>query len=238
MSAANSPSEHDELQDLLLRKLAETQQDFWRVFRIMAEFVDGFTMMALQRNLVSIFGSARIKPEDKYYAMAVEVAKELGGLGFNVLTGGGPGIMEAANKGAQEAGAASAGVNIQLPFEQKANPYVDPKRLASFQHFFVRKVMFVKYAHGFIVLPGGFGTLDEFFEAVTLIQTGKTKKFPIILMGREYWAGLLGWIKERLLSEHLISAEDMALFHVTDDPREAALIVREFYQKETVLTNF
>lgn len=238
MTIPTTPTEHDERQDLMLQKLVEAQQDFWRVFRIMAEFVDGFTLMAGQRNLVSVFGSARIKPGEAYYEMAVQVAKELAKLGFNVLTGGGPGIMEAANKGAQEAGAASAGVNIELPFEQMANPYVDPKRLKSFQHFFVRKVMFVKYAHGFVVLPGGFGTLDEFFEAVTLIQTGKTKRFPIILMGREYWAGLLAWIKERLLAGRLISAEDMSLFHVTDDPREAAGIIQEFYQKQTILTNF
>ncbi len=238
MDRASAPSEYDERQDLLLRKLVETQEDFWRIFRIMAEFVEGFSLMTPQRNLVSVFGSARVKPGTPYYDMGVQVAKELAAVGFNVLTGGGPGIMEAANRGAQEAGAASVGVNIELPFEQKANPYVDKKRLMNFQHFFVRKVMFVKYAHGFIVLPGGFGTLDEFFEAVTLIQTGKTKRFPVILMGRDYWGGMLEWIKSRLLADGMISKEDLGLFHMTDDPKEAARIIQEFYQKQTVLTNF
>jgi uncharacterized protein (TIGR00730 family) len=238
MTLPRTPSEYDERQDAMLQKLLDTQDDFWRIFRIMAEFVDGFTLMAPQRNLVSVFGSARIKPGTPYYEMGVQVAKELAAVGFNVLTGGGPGIMEAANKGAQEAGAASVGVNIELPFEQKANPYVDPKRLKNFQHFFVRKVMFVKYAHGFVVLPGGFGTLDEFFEAVTLIQTGKTQRFPVILMGKEYWGGLIEWIKARLLADGMISPGDLELFRITDDPKEAARIIQEFYQKQTILTNF
>lgn len=231
-------STHDLLQDAQLKQLMDSQQDFWRIFRIMAEFVDGFSMMARQTRLVSIFGSARVKPGSPSYELAVRVAKEVVARGFNVLTGGGPGIMEAGNKGCQEAGGHSVGVNIDLPFEQRSNPYIDADRLATFKHFFVRKVMFVKYAHGFVVLPGGFGTLDEFFEAVTLIQTGKTKPFPVVLMGKSYWSGLLDWIKTTMLSAGTISEADLSLFSVTDDPAEAAKTIAEFYEKNVVLTNF
>ncbi len=234
----NGRSEYDERQDAMLRKLVDTQEDFWRIFRIMAEFVEGFSLMAPQRKMVSIFGSARSTPGSPYYELGVVVARELGKAGFNILTGGGPGIMEAANKGAQESGAASVGANIQLPFEQSSNKYVDPKRLMTFQHFFVRKVMFVKYAHGFVVLPGGFGTLDEFFEAITLIQTGKTRSFPVILVGKEYWEGLIDWIKSRLLTTGMISDSDLEIFHLTDDPAEPARIISDFYKKRRVLTNF
>lgn len=231
-------TEYDQVQDEQLRELMTTQQDIWRVFRIMAEFVEGFTMMSRQRKLVSIFGSARVKPGTPYYELATHVARELIKRGFNVLTGGGPGIMEAANRGAQEQGGESVGVAIELPTEEKPNQYIDRGRLQIFRHFFVRKVMFVKYAHGFIVLPGGFGTLDEFFEAMTLIQTKKTSRFPIILMGKEYWQGLLDWIKHTMLKEGMISEGDLELFHVTNDPVEAAKIIFDFYEKRTILTNF
>lgn len=238
MKSDQTLSEYDALQDAQLKYLIDAQQDFWRLFRIMAEFVDGFTLMAKQKNLVSIFGSARSKPGSRYYEMGVEVAKELVKHRFNVLTGGGPGIMEAGNKGAQEAQGASVGINIDLPFEQGSNPYVDKNRLATFRHFFVRKVMFVKYAHGFVVLPGGFGTLDEFFEAITLIQTKKTKPFPIVLMGKDYWEGLLQWIEQTMLKAGTISKQDLDLFHLTDDPKEAATRIADFYKKTVTITNF
>jgi hypothetical protein len=231
-------SSYDEIQDLQLRTLLAAQGDIWRVFRIMSEFVEGFTMMSKQESLVSIFGSARSKPGSKYYELAVQVGKELVKRGFNVLTGGGPGIMEAGNKGAKEQKGASVGVAIELPFEEKSNPYVDRDKLIVFRHFFVRKVMFVKYAHGFIVLPGGFGTLDEFFEAITLIQTKKTRAFPVVLMGASYWSGLVQWIKDTMISEGTISADDVHLFSVTDDPVDAAEIIAHFYEKQKVLTNF
>ena len=175
----NLRSGYDEVQDIHLQELLDAQQDVWRVFRIMSEFVEGFTMMSKQKNLVSIFGSARVQPGSLYYELTVRVAKELVKKGFNVLTGAGPGIMEAGNKGTQEAKGNSAGVGIELPHEQDTNPYIDHGRLVMFRHFFVRKVMFVKYAHGFVVMPGGFGTLDELFEAITLVQTKKTAVFPI-----------------------------------------------------------
>ena len=175
----NLRSGYDEVQDIHLQELLDAQQDVWRVFRIMSEFVEGFTMMSKQKNLVSIFGSARVQPGSLYYELTVRVAKELVKKGFNVLTGAGPGIMEAGNKGTQEAKGNSAGVGIELPHEQDTNPYIDHGRLVMFRHFFVRKVMFVKYAHGFVVMPGGFGTLDELFEAITLVQTKKTSVFPI-----------------------------------------------------------
>ncbi|MFH0990233.1 MAG: TIGR00730 family Rossman fold protein [bacterium] len=229
---------HEFSQDAQLRQLMTAQNDIWRIFRIMAEFVDGFTLMSQQKNLVSIFGSARTLPGTRHYELAVNVAKELVQNGFNILTGGGPGIMEAANKGAQEANGASVGVNIDLPFEQEANRYIDRGRVVTFRHFFVRKVMFVKYAHGFVVLPGGFGTLDEFFEAVTLIQTSKTKKFPVILVDSSFWSGLLDWINETLIKQGMISKEDLQIFHIIDDPKEVALKINEFYRTEHVITNF
>lgn len=238
MNETEQPFPNNQLQEKQLRSILNAQEDVWRIFRVMAEFVDGFTMMSKQQNLVSIFGSARTKPGTKYYEMGSQVARELVKRGFNILTGGGPGIMEAANKGAQEEKGASVGVNIELSHEQSANPYVDRDRLATFQHFFVRKVMFVKYAHGFVVLPGGFGTLDEFFEAVTLVQTKKTMPFPVILMGSEYWQGLIDWIKTVMIREKAISASDLDLFTITDDPVEAANIIAEFYEVQKMLTNF
>jgi uncharacterized protein (TIGR00730 family) len=231
-------SDYDVLQDKMLGGLLSAQQDIWRVFRIMAEFVEGFTLMSKQMNLVSVFGSARLKPGTRYYLLAERVAKELVKKGFNVLTGAGPGIMEAANKGAQAQGGKSVGAAIELPHEQCANQYVDKGRLLSFRHFFVRKVMFAKYAHGFVVLPGGFGTLDELFEAVTLVQTEKTQRFPIILVGSEYWEGLVAWIRSKLVVEKMISKDDLDLFHVTDDPSEAAGIIADFYKKNFITTNF
>jgi uncharacterized protein (TIGR00730 family) len=238
MNANNDRSAYDAFQDTLLKNLLSAQEDVWRIFRIMAEFVEGFTLMAKQENLVSIFGSARAKPGEQYYELGVQVSKELVKRGFNVLTGGGPGIMEAGNRGAKEAGGASVGVAIELPFEEKSNPYVDKARLIVFRHFFVRKVMFVKYAHGFIVLPGGFGTLDEFFEAITLIQTKKTKPFPVVLMGVDYWSGLVEWLRGRVLQAGMISPGDLSIFSITDDPVEAASIVAHFYEKQRVVTNF
>lgn len=238
MATEDVRSTHDLIQDEKLKMLSDVQQDFWRLFRILAEFVEGFSVMSQQKQLVTIFGSARMKPGMPYYELAVAVAKELVKRGFNILTGGGPGIMEAGNKGCQEAGGASVGANIDLPFEQSSNPYIDRGRVITFKHFFVRKVMFVKYAHGFVVLPGGFGTLDEFFEAITLIQTEKTKPFPVILMGKEYWKGLLDWMKGTLVKEGTIGSDDLDLFSVTDDPAEAANIIAEFYKESTVVTNF
>jgi len=238
MEQINDRSSYDERQDIQLRQLLGAQDDLWRLFRIMAEFVEGFSTMSKHQNLVSVFGSARTKPGTRYYEMAVQVSKELVKRGFNVLTGGGPGIMEAGNKGAKEHGGGSVGVAIELPFEEAMNQYVDRKKSATFRHFFVRKVMFVKYAHGFVVLPGGFGTLDEFFEAITLIQTHKTKPFPVVLMGKEYWQGLVDWLKDTALKSGMISAEDTELFQLTDDPVQAAELVSEFYKKHKMVTNF
>jgi uncharacterized protein (TIGR00730 family) len=238
MEESARPTLHDLRQDLELRNLMNAQADVWRIFRVMAEFVDGFTMLSKEDNLVTIFGSARSKRGDKYYELGRQVAAELVGRGFNILTGAGPGIMEGANRGAQEAGGASVGVNIELPFEQTANPYVDKHRLTTFRHFFVRKVMFMKYAHGFVVLPGGFGTLDEFFEAVTLIQTKKTSAFPVILIGSEFWNGLLTWLKKVVLPAGNISPGDLDLFQVLDDPKRAAEIIDEFYKVHEMVTNF
>jgi len=238
MEKQRDRSSHDRQQDFQLKSLIDTQQDVWRVFQIMAEFVDGFTIMAKQQNLVSVFGSARTKPGSKYYEMGVTVGNELVKKGFNVLTGGGPGIMEAANKGAKEGGGASVGVNIELPHEQSSNPYIDRGRLLTFRHFFVRKVMFVKYAHGFVVLPGGFGTMDELFEALTLVQTKKTRAFPIVLMGTEYWKGLIDWIKTRMINERMVSSADLDLFYITDDPKEAAELIEAFYKKHERIINF
>jgi len=229
---------YDERQDHQLKGLLSAQEDIWRVFRVMAELVEGFSMMSQQKNLVSVFGSARTKSDHPYYQLGVQVSKELVKQGFNILTGGGPGLMEAANKGAQEQRGASVGVAIELPQEQYSNDYIDKGRLQNFRHFFVRKVMFVKYAHGFVVMPGGFGTLDELFEAITLVQTTKTEPFPIVLMGSDYWKGLVDWIKTTLIKEKMISPEDLNLFHVTDDPVEAAKIIADFYKKRVMTTNF
>ena len=204
-----------------------TRTDTWRVMRIMGEFVEVFDNLATVERGVSIFGSARTAPEDPQYLAAQETARLLAEAGFTIITGAGPGIMEAANKGAKEGGGRSVGCNIELPFEQGANPYVDT--LVNFRYFFVRKTMFIKYSSAFVIFPGGFGTLDEAFEALTLIQTGKIYQFPVILFGRHYWAGLLRWLQSRVLVERKISAGDLDLMLVTDDPKEAAHAIVEAY---------
>jgi uncharacterized protein (TIGR00730 family) len=207
-------------------------QDVWRIFRIMAEFVEGFETMARVPAAVSIFGSARTKPSDPYYKRAVELGRALAKRGFAVITGGGPGIMEAANKGAREAGGISVGLNITLPMEQKSNPY----QTISLAHhyFFVRKVMFLKYSHAFVCFPGGFGTLDELSEALTLIQTRKSDPFPVLLIGTEFWTGLVEWMRETLLDRHAtISGPDLNLFRMTDDVEEAADYLRKCEEGRT-----
>jgi len=219
-------------------KLLTTQEDIWRIFRIMAEFVDGFELMGKIKPSIAVFGSARVKPEDKYYKLAERVAREIVKKGFGVITGGGPGIMEAANKGAKEAGGSSTGVNIQLPHEQMHNSYIDSDKLLDFRYFFIRKVMFFKYAQGYILMPGGFGTIDESFEVLTLIQTKKTQKFPVVLMGTEFWASLLDWVKETQLRAGFIDEDDLDLFKLTDDPVEAANIIYEFHKGKKLTTNF
>ena len=199
--------------------------DTWRLFKILSEFVEGFEMMSEVYPAVSIFGSARIKPEDETYIQTVEIAKKLSENGFNIITGGGPGIMEAGNKGAQEGKGKSVGVNIKLPMEQQANAFTDLQ--LELNYFFVRKVMFIKYAQAYVGMPGGFGTLDEIFEAITLIQTKRIKPFPVILVGTDYWSGLLDWIKDTLLKGKLISAEDIDLVRITDDPDEVVKIIKQ-----------
>jgi len=213
--------------------------DSWQIFKIMAEFVEGFEKMASIGPCVTLFGSARTEPGHKYYELAEEIAFKLTQNGYGVITGGGPGIMEAANKGARRGGGISVGLNIQLPFEQGANPYIDSDKLITFKHFFVRKVMFQKYAQGFIVLPGGFGTFDEFFESVTLIQTGKIGRFPIVLVGSSFWGGLVTWIEKVVQEEQRnISPEDTDLFKVVDTSQEAVDVINKFYTKYLLSPNF
>jgi len=213
--------------------------DSWQIFKIMSEFVQGFETMSKIGPCVSVFGSARTKPDNKYYKQAEEIGYLLTQSGYGVISGGGPGIMEAANKGASRGDGKSVGLNIELPFEQSSNPYIDNDKLINFDYFFVRKVMFVKYAQGFIVLPGGVGTLDELFEAITLIQTQKIGKFPIVLVGKTYWDGLLVWIKEVMLAkEQNISIEDLDLINVVDTPLAAVDIINDFYKKYTLKPNF
>ena len=206
-------------------------QDLWRMFHIMAEFTEGFEELASVGPAVSIFGSARTHPNHRYYKLAMKTASEVGKAGFAVITGGGGGIMEAANKGATKAGATSIGLNIELPMEQKPNAYQDLS--LQFRYFFVRKVMFLKYAHGFIVFPGGFGTMDELFESLVLIQTLKQVPFPIILMGSDFWQGLIQWIKQAMLDENeYISPEDLNVFTISDDPEAAVKIITDFREKQ------
>jgi len=213
--------------------------DSWRVFKIIAEFVEGFEKLSRIGPSVAIFGSARTHYNNKYYKLAEEIAFQLTQKGYGVITGGGPGIMEAANKGAKRGKGKSAGINIDLPFEQKANPYIDRDKLITFDHFFVRKVMFMKYAQGFIVLPGGFGTFDELFEAITLIQTKKIGRFPIVLVGEKYWAGLFDWVTEVMLNEeHNISPEDMNIFRIVDEAEEAVAFIDQFYSRYLLSPNF
>ncbi len=213
--------------------------DSWAIFKIMGEFVNGFEKMSKIGPCVSIFGSARTKIDDKYYQLAVDVAKEIVNHGYGVITGGGPGIMEAGNKGAHLGGGTSVGLNIDLPFEQHNNPYIDSDKSLDFDYFFVRKVMFVKYSQGFVVMPGGFGTLDELFEAMTLIQTKKIDKFPIILVSTEFWGGLMDWVKSTLLERfENISAGDLDLLHVVDTPDEVLKILDKFYGEYNLSPNF
>jgi len=213
--------------------------DSWAIFKIMGEFVYGFEKMSLIGPCVSIFGSARTKAEDPNYILAEKIAKRIVSAGYGVITGGGPGIMEASNKGANLAGGTSVGLNIDLPFEQHDNPYIDADKNLDFDYFFVRKVMFVKYSQGFVVMPGGFGTLDELFEAMTLIQTHKIEKFPIILVGTTFWKGLIDWIKSTLLETHgNISAKDMDLIHLVDTEDEVVAILNAFYNEYELSPNF
>ena len=213
--------------------------DSWQIFKIMSEFVEGFESLSKIGPCVSVFGSARTTSDNIYYKQAEEIGFLLTQAGYGVITGGGPGIMEAANKGAVRGNGKSVGLNIELPFEQSHNKYIDSDKLLNFDYFFVRKVMFVKYAQGFIVLPGGVGTLDELFEAITLIQTEKIGKFPIILVGKSYWEGLFDWIKIKVLEqEKNISKEDLDLFEVVDQPNQAVEIIDKFYKKYTLTPNF
>jgi uncharacterized protein (TIGR00730 family) len=205
---------------------ALTVQESWRIFRIMAEFVDAIETLSGINHAISIFGSARVKPGDPYYEKTVVLARRLAQEGFSVITGGGPGIMEAANKGAAEGGGKSVGMNIRLPFEQKPNPYANVH--IDYKYFFIRKVMFVKYAMAYVILPGGFGTLDELFEALTLIQTKRIKSFPVILMGSEYWKGLIDWMKETMMGELMIGKDDLDFFQVVDDPEEVVRHIKKF----------
>lgn len=213
--------------------------DSWTIFRIMSEFVNGFENMARIGPCVSIFGSARTKPEDKYYLLAEKIAEKIANAGYGVITGGGPGIMEAGNKGASRGTAPSVGLNIELPFEQHFNPYIDHDKNLNFDFFFVRKVMFVKYSQGFVVMPGGFGTLDELFEAITLIQTKKIAKFPIILVGTEFWSGLMDWIRGVLVEKfHNASPDDLNLIKVVDTEDEVVAVIDNFYKKYSLSPNF
>ncbi len=214
---------------------AFTRTDPWRVLRILGEFVEGFDTLSDVNNAVTIFGSARTPADDPYYDKAVETARLLAREGFPIITGGGPGIMEAANRGAQEGNGLSIGCNIELPFEQGTNAYVE--RAVHFRYFFVRKTMFVKYSTAFVVFPGGFGTMDELFEALTLIQTGKVKHFPVVLFGAAYWNGLVEWLRERVAGEGKINTADLELLHVTDDPMEAVRrILRARERRSQVLS--
>lgn len=213
--------------------------DSWAIFKIMGEFVNGYEKLSQIGPCVSIFGSARTKPQEKYYKLAEDVAKKIVEAGYGVITGGGPGIMEAGNKGAHLGGGTSVGLNIELPFEQHDNPYIDSDKSLDFDYFFVRKVMFVKYSQGFVVMPGGFGTLDELFEAITLIQTNKIEVFPIILVGKKFWGGLFDWIKETLLEKNgNISPKDLDLVHLVDTADEVIYILDSFYKEFDLSPNF
>lgn len=213
--------------------------DSWRIFRIMAEFVDGFELMASIGPAVGIFGSTNPTPKElKYYRLAEEIAKKIAAKGFGIITGGGPGIMECANKGAREGGGKSCGLCINLPLTQQSNAYIDTRYEINFRYFFVRKVMFVRYAKAFVILPGGYGTMDEFFEALTLIQTKKIKKFPVYLVGRDYYKGLLDWIRSTVLPQGNITKEDFDLIRLTDDPDEIANGIEEYHRDISHLENF
>lgn len=213
--------------------------DSWQIFKIMSEFVEGFEKMSRIGPCVSIFGSARTKPENKYYQLAEDIAFKLTQEGYGVITGGGPGIMEAANKGAKRGGGLSVGLNIELPFEQKPNDFIDRDKSIDFHYFFVRKTIFLKYSQGFIGMPGGMGTMDELFEALTLVQTNKIAQFPVVLVGKAYWEGMIKWMKESMLeAEHNISPNDLDLFKIVDTADEAVKHIVDFYSKYLLKPNF
>jgi uncharacterized protein (TIGR00730 family) len=230
----------DKIKEVFTRKTWNEVKanDSWAIFKIMSEFVNGYEKMSRIGPCVSIFGSARTKPDHKYYQLAEKIAYKITKAGYGVITGGGPGIMEAGNKGAHLGGGTSVGLNIDLPFEQHFNPYIDHDKNLQFDYFFVRKVMFVKYSQGFVVMPGGFGTLDELFEAITLIQTNKIGKFPIILVGSSFWNGLLEWIKNILLEEKNINPQDLDLFKIVDTEDEVVQVLDSFYKKYNLSPNF
>lgn len=234
-------SDDDKIQDKFKQKTWNEirANDSWAIFKIMSEFVNGYETMGRIGPCVSIFGSARTKPDNKYYLLAEKIAFKISQAGYGVITGGGPGIMEAGNKGAHLGNGTSVGLNIELPFEQHYNPYIDKDKNLNFDYFFVRKVMFVKYSQGFVVMPGGFGTLDELFEAVTLIQTKKIGKFPIILVGREFWSGLLDWVKNVMIDqEKNANPEDLNLIKVVDTEDEVLEVLDNFYKKYNLSPNF
>jgi len=206
-----------------------TSEDPWRIFRILSEFVEGFEVLSNVGKAVTIFGSSRMKPNNKYYALTEETAYRLAKEGYAIITGSGPGIMEAGNKGARRAGGHSIGLNIQIPSEQRANPYVDT--LLDFRYFFIRKVMFVKYAKAFVIMPGGYGTLDEFTEAINLIQTQRISRFPVVLFGSQYWKGMLDWLHEMVLESGCISQEDLEIFKIADTPADVVKIIKKFYKR-------
>lgn len=236
-----SPNEEKKIREKLKQKTWNEikTNDSWAIFKVMSEFVDGYEKLSRIGPCVSVFGSARTKPGETYYELAENIAFKLTQHGYGVITGGGPGIMEAGNKGAQRGGGVSVGLNIELPFEQKDNPYIDRDKNLEFDYFFVRKVMFVKYAQGFVAMPGGFGTLDELFEAMTLIQTKKIGRFPIILVGTAFWAGLIDWIKEVMLKKNAnVSQEDLNLFQIVDTAQEVVDIIDKFYNKHQLSPNF
>lgn len=211
----------------------------WRMFKILSEFVDGFEKMEKFGPCISIFGSARTKPDNKYYELAVKTSELLSKEGFGIITGGGPGIMEAGNKGAKLGKGSSVGLHIELDFEQDWNDYIDPDKLLMFKYFFARKVMFIRYAQAFVFMPGGFGTMDEVFETLTLVQTKKVDKVPLIFMGTEYWGGMIEWIKTHMQEqEHNINPEDLHLFELTDDPQEVVQIINEFYKGKSLRPNY
>jgi len=234
-------NEEDKIQEKLKQKTWNEirTNDSWAIFKIMSEFVNGYESMARIGPCVSIFGSARIKPDNKYYLLAEKIAYKISKAGYGVITGGGPGIMEAGNKGAHNGNGTSVGLNIELPFEQHHNPYIDKDKNLNFDYFFVRKVMFVKYSQGFVVMPGGFGTLDELFEAITLIQTKKIGKFPIILVGTDFWSGLIDWINTVLIEkEKTVRLEDMNLIKIVDTEDEVVKALDDFYKKYNLSPNF
>ncbi len=236
MPDTRQPTPFEADKQMTIRELAEWNavrtRDTWRVFQIMGEYVEGYERLARCGPSVSVFGSARTPEGHPYYDMGRAVGQRLAERGYAVLTGGGPGVMEAANRGARDVGGVSVGLNIVLPHEQGTNPYVDPKHSLTFDFFSARKAMFVKYAQGFIVLPGGFGTMDELFESLTLIQTGKSVRFPVVLMGASYWQGLLDWIRAQLLDGGFISPGDVDLFSVTDSPEEAVAMIEAYADTE------